>query len=131
MQDRKITFGIAFMYGTGAVSWISKKQEVVALSSTEVEYIALCSICCQGIWLQRILNDCGVKQEGPIYICCDNKSCIAMAKNPVMHGKTKHIDVKYHFIHKLVAEKAINLNFCGSEEQLADNFTKCLDAREE
>lgn len=78
-----------------------------------------------------MLFDCGVKHEDAIPIYCDNSSCIAIARNPVMHGRTKYIDVKYHFIRGLVAESQIQLYFCKSEEQLADIFTISLDAKKQ
>ncbi|XP_039137235.1 uncharacterized protein LOC120274764 [Dioscorea cayenensis subsp. rotundata] len=129
LVDRKSTTGAAFTFGSGIVSWISKKQEIVTLSSTEAEYVALCGACCQSLWLKRILSDCGEIFDDPIPIWCDNRSCIAIAKNPVLHGRTKHIDVKYHFIRELVTENSIQLLFCNTEEQLADIFTKCVDAK--
>lgn len=67
--------------------------------------------------------------DKPILVWCDNRSCIAIAKNPVLHGRTKHIDVKFHFIRELVTKNIIQLFFCNSEEQLVDIFTKCLDAK--
>lgn len=94
LEDRKSTTGVVFSLGSGAISWLSKKQEVIALSSTEAEYIALCAAICQGIWLSRVLGDCGVKLANPFVMWCDNKACIQIANNPVQHGRTKHIDVK-------------------------------------
>lgn len=127
--DRKSTTGTAFHLGSGVVTWLSKKQDIVALSSTEAEYIALCAACCQGIWINRVLGDCGVRIEEPIVIYCDNKSCIAVAKNPVLHRRAKHIDVKYHYIRDLVSSDEVHLQFCSSTDQLADVFTKCLDVQ--
>lgn len=72
-----------------------------------------------------------MKLEDAIPIYCDNKSCTSIARNPVMHSRTKHIDVKYHFIRGLVTEHQIQLEFCKSKEQLADLFTKCLDAKKQ
>lgn len=128
-EDRRSTSGVAFNIGSGIVSWISKKQGTVALSSTEAEYISLCDACCQGVWIKRILGDCGYQIERPITIHCDNQSCLAIAKNPVLHNRTKHIDVKFHFIRDLVNDKKVQLEYCNTEDQIADAFTKCLDAK--
>lgn len=108
---------------------IKKKQEVITLSSTEEEYVALCGTCYQSLWLKMVLSYYGITFNDPITVWCDNRSCIAIAKNPVLHKRTKHIDVKFHFIHELVTENTIQLAFCNSEEQLVDMFTKCLDAK--
>lgn len=89
--------------------------------------MALCGTCCQSLWLKRILSDCGVIFDELIIVWCDNRSCIAIATNPVLHGRIKHIDVKFHFIRELVTENKIQLSFCNTEEQLADMFTKCLE----
>lgn len=91
--------------------------------------MALCATCCHSLWLKRILTECQVKFSDPITIWCDNKLCLAIAKNPMLHGRTKHIDVKLHFIRELVTENKIKLNFCSTENQLADIFTKCLDSK--
>lgn len=126
LDDRKSTSGVVFNLGSGAVTWSSKKQEITALSSTEAEYIALCSAACQGLWMKRILEDCGIQCFESIYVKCDNKSCIAIARNPVLHGRTKHIDVKFHFVHSLVTDGVIQLEHCNTEDQLADVLTKPL-----
>lgn len=126
-EDRKSTTGVVFNFGSGVITWMSKKHEIVALSSTEAEYIALCAAGCQGIWLKQVLVDCGIKHEKPITIKCDNKACIAIAKNPVHHGRTKHIDIKYHFIRDLVSKDVVRLEYCASADQLADIMTKSVD----
>lgn len=76
--------------------WSSKKQTIVVLSTTEAEYNALCVACCNGVWMKKILFDFGVRSEGPFEFRCDNKSSIAIAKNPTLHGRTKYLDVKLH-----------------------------------
>ena len=74
-------------------SWISKKQPTVALSSTEVEYKAACIAACEAVWLRRILQDIGVLVEDATVLKCDNQSCMAIAKNPMFHARTKHIEI--------------------------------------
>lgn len=98
LDDRKSTSGYVFMMGSGAISWSSKKQSIVTLSSTEAEFIAATTCACQAIWLQRILEELHFKQNHSIVIYCDNNSAIKLSKNPVLHGRSKHIDVKYHFL---------------------------------
>jgi hypothetical protein len=93
VDDRKSTSGYVFMLGTGAVSWSSKKQPVVTLSTTEAEFIAAASCACQGVWLRRILEKLGHVQGISTTIYCDNSSAIKLSKNPVLHGRSKHIDV--------------------------------------
>ncbi|GJR77080.1 retrovirus-related pol polyprotein from transposon TNT 1-94 [Tanacetum coccineum] len=103
-DDGKSTSGHMFSLGSGAISWSSKKQEVVALSSGEAEYIAVTSAACQAVWLRRLLNDLHKEQQGSTIILCDNKATIAMTKNPAFHNRTKHIDIRYHFIRTLAAK---------------------------
>lgn len=129
VRDRKSTSGYVFNFCSGAVSWASKKQDVVALTVTEVEYISLCAACCHGVWMKRIVADFGIQCKNSIPIWCDDKSCIAIAKNPTFHGISKHIDVKFHFIKELVNDKVVSLNFCRSNYQQAYIFTKCLDVQ--
>ncbi|KAJ4718900.1 Retrovirus-related Pol polyprotein from transposon TNT 1-94 [Melia azedarach] len=126
LDDRKSTSGYIFMMGSGAVSWSSKKQAIVTLSTTEAEYVAATSCACQAIWLRKILEELYFKQEGPTLIFCDNSSAIKLSKNPVLHERSKHIDVRYHFLCNLVKDGAIDLTYCKSEDQVADIFTKPL-----
>ncbi|XP_074579105.1 secreted RxLR effector protein 161-like [Curcuma longa] len=124
VKTRKSTSGYAFHLGSAIFSWSSKKQQVVALSTTEVEYIAVTNCATQAIWLRKILDFLQHKQDDSTIIFCDNKSTIALSKNPVFHGRSKHIDIKYHKIREWVAEKQINIEYCPSEYQVADIFTK-------
>jgi hypothetical protein len=126
MDDRKSTFGYIFHLGSGAVSWASKKQPIVTLSSAEAEYVAATSASCQAVWLRRVLSDLGHHQEEPTKIYYDNNSAIALSKNHVFHKRSKHIDTRYHFIRELVSNGNIYLQFCRSNEQVADIFTKPL-----
>ncbi|KAI3474406.1 hypothetical protein Pfo_029267 [Paulownia fortunei] len=125
-DDRKNTSGYVFMMGSGAVSWSSKKQSIVTLSTTEAEFIAAAACACQAIWLRKILKEVNFKQEAPTLIYCDNSSTIKLSKNPVLHGRSKHIDVRYHFLRDLTKDKMIDLVYCRSEDQVADIFTKSL-----
>ncbi|KAL0297348.1 UNVERIFIED_CONTAM: Retrovirus-related Pol polyprotein from transposon RE2 [Sesamum radiatum] len=126
VDDMKSTSGYTFSLGSGIFSWASKKQATVAQSSAEAEYIAAAATSNQAIWLRRILEDIGEKQEEPTTIYCDNKSAIAITKNPVQHSRTKHIDIKYHSLREATTRGEIELKYCSTEEQLADIFTKAL-----
>eukprot|EP00268_Persea_americana_P019377 TRINITY_DN19929_c0_g1_i4.p1 TRINITY_DN19929_c0_g1~~TRINITY_DN19929_c0_g1_i4.p1 ORF type:complete len:200 (+),score=44.70 TRINITY_DN19929_c0_g1_i4:123-722(+) len=126
MDDRRSTSGFLFNLGSGAISWSSKKQEVVALSSSEAEYISATASASQAIWLRRLLADFNQKQAGATEIFCDSMSAIAMTKNQAYHSRTKYIDICYHFIRSLVTNKDIVLKFCNTKEQVADILTKAL-----
>jgi hypothetical protein len=108
------------------IFWSSNKQQSVAQSSVEAEYVSATLTTSQAIWLRIILEDIGEKQEEAIHLHCDNKSAIAMAKNPIYHSKTRHIASKHHFIRKAIEEGEVELKFCKSKEQVADIFTKAL-----
>jgi hypothetical protein len=116
LDDRKNNSGHVFQLGTNLISWASKKQPIVSISSTS----------CQAVWLRRILKDMPHTKNDPTPIFCDNTSAIALSKNHVFHKKSKHIDTRFHFIRELVNNGDITLQFCGSRDQLADIFTKPL-----
>ncbi|KAL0313353.1 UNVERIFIED_CONTAM: Retrovirus-related Pol polyprotein from transposon TNT 1-94 [Sesamum radiatum] len=126
VDDRKSTSGYVFMMSSGAVSWCSKKQPIVTLSTTEAEFVAATVCACQGIWMKRILKELGYFKEECITVMCDNSSTIKLSKNPVMHGRSKHIDVRFHFLRNLVKDGALELVYCGSQDQVADIMTKPL-----
>ncbi|PRQ53257.1 putative RNA-directed DNA polymerase [Rosa chinensis] len=126
VDDRRSTSGGCFFVGNNLVSWHSKKQNCVSLSTAEAEYIAAGSCCTQMLWMKQMLNDYGFPQ-GKLSIFCDNTSAINISKNPVQHSRTKHIDIRYHFIRDLVDANILELEFIPTENQLADLFTKPLD----
>ncbi|KAG9450658.1 hypothetical protein H6P81_010623 [Aristolochia fimbriata] len=126
IDSRKSTSGYVFNIGSGAFSWSSKKQAVVALSTCEAEYVAAASCTCQAVWIRNIMKELHNDQEGPTPIYVDNKSAISLAKNPISHSRSKHIDTRYHFIREQVKAKVVELIYCRSEDQVADIFTKPL-----
>lgn len=126
VDDRKSTSGYVFHMGSGAISWASKKQPVVALSTAEAEYVAATAAACQAVWLRRVLRDLCHEQENGTTIYCDNSSAIALSKNSVFHKRTKHIDTKFHFIRELVNNGEVVLQHRRTEDQLADILTKPL-----
>jgi len=115
-----------FSFGSGDVSWSSKKQPTIALSSTEAKYIGVTIAACEIVWLQKLLLDLGQSLDAPVVIYCDNISSIFLANNPIYHARTKHIEVHYHFIRKKVLAKEIDLIHVNTEDQVADIFTKAL-----
>jgi len=114
------------MLGTRAMSWTSKKQSVVALFTTEAEYMAATLCVCQCFWRGRILKQIEVRHEIGVEIMCDSNSTIQFSKHPVFHGKSIHIDVRFHFLRDLVNNGEVQLNFCTSQDQIADIMTKAL-----
>ncbi|KAH9791908.1 hypothetical protein KPL71_003919 [Citrus sinensis] len=123
--DRKSTSGTCYILGHSLVSWFSKKQNSVALSTTEAEYIAAGSCCAQALWMKQTLRDYGINLE-QIPIKCDNTSAINLSKNPIQHSRTKHIEIRHHFLRDHVQKGDIALEFISTEKQLADIFTKPL-----
>ena len=91
------------------ITWSSKKQSMVALSSTKVEYIAVISASAQALWLRKILEELCEIQSGATILYCDNKSAIQLAQNPIHHSRSKHFDMKYHFIRDMVEKKIVEL----------------------
>ena len=98
----------------------------MALSSCEAEYIASANAACQGIWLSRLLGELLGVQAPKVRLMVDNKSAIALSKNPVHHDRSKHIDTKYHFVRDCVDRGEVNIDHVGTAEQLADILTKAL-----
>ncbi|KAI3678412.1 hypothetical protein L6452_37703 [Arctium lappa] len=124
--DRNSTTGGCQLLGGKLVSWISKKQNSVSTSTAEAEYVATRSCCSQILWMGNPLLDYDL-QLSKIPIYCDSSSAIAIANNPVLHSKTKHIEIRYHFIRDHVMNGDIELHFIPTDFQLADLFTKPLD----
>lgn len=119
-DDRKSTSGYVFLCGEGAVSWASKKQPIVTLSTTKAEYVSAGNGACQAVWLRNVLKSIGCEQKGKTVLLCDNSSTIKLSKNAILHGRSKHIQVRYHFIRELVIE----LEYCSTQDQVADIMTK-------
>ena len=129
VDEKKNTSGGAFYLGKILVAWLSKKQTSISLSTAEAEYIAAAACCTQVMWMKQTLQDMKVSIDEPISIKCDNTSAISISKNLVLHSKTKHIPIKYHFLREQVVQKVVKLEYVPTKEQTADIFTKPL-ARE-
>ena len=103
-----------------------KKQSSISLSIAEAKYIAVATCCTQVLWMKQTMTYIQVEYDESIPIYCDNTSAISISKNTVMHSKTKHIPIKYHFLQEHVAEKNIRVEYVGTKEQVVDIFTKPL-----
>jgi hypothetical protein len=110
------------------VSWSSKKQNSVALSTAEVEYISVNSCCAQLLWMKITLSDFRIKFK-QVLLLCDNESAVKLTNNPFQHSRTKHIDVHHHFIRDHQQKGNIYIESVGTDDQLADIFTKPLDEK--
>ncbi|KAL8137868.1 hypothetical protein V2J09_003869 [Rumex salicifolius] len=128
LDDRRSTSGYVFFLASGAIAWSSKKQPVVSLSTTKSEFIAAASCAAQCIWLRNILEEMGWNESvnKATVILCDNISTIKLSRNPVFHGRSKHIDVRFHFLRDLVNGGAIEMKHCGTSFQIADIMTKAV-----
>ena len=127
INDRRSTSGYLFQISGGAVTWSSKKQLCVALSTAEAEYIALASAAQEAVWIRQLTTELGSPPTTATIIYEDNQSAIAMTKNPQFHGKAKHIAIKYHFIREQVNDETIQIQYCPTREMVADIFTKGLN----
>jgi hypothetical protein len=110
----------------GAATYSLKKQGSVALSTTESEYMAILHALKEQIWLLRFLREIGYDISNQNIIYCDNQSAIALAHNPEHHARTKHIDIQYHFVRNCVEDGTTRLEYCPTEDMVADGFTKAL-----
>jgi hypothetical protein len=126
-DDRKSTTGYAFILAGGAVTWSSKKQPTVALSTTEAEYMAITQATKEAIWLQSLLEQLDFRKSKEVTtIYDDNQGCVALTKNSVHHARTKHIDIQHHFVREKVENKEVTIEYCDTNNMTADILTKGL-----
>ena len=125
-NDRKSTAGYIFFYGGAPISWSSTKEPVVALSSCEAEYITTSEAACQAVWLDALIKELQLEKSGKVKLLVDNKSAIDLAKHPASHGRSKHIETKFHFLREQVNNEKLKIEHCRTEVQLADILTKAL-----
>lgn len=125
VDDRRSTSGYVFLLGNSAISWCSKRQQTVSLSTTESEYIAITLACQELLWLKGLLKDIDNSYvETPIKLFSDNQSAIKLVYSNNYHARSKHIDTKYNFVKENVANKVIDLSYVPTEEMIADALTK-------
>ena len=126
VSDRKSMSGYCFIMNGAAVAWSSKKQSCIALSTAEAEYVALSHAAQEAVWLARLHEELGCTMKSAVTIYEDNQSAISISKNSQFHGRTKHVDIKFHFVRDLVENNVIEIIYCPTNEMLADPFTKAV-----
>jgi hypothetical protein len=124
--DRHSISGYVFLIGHGAVIWSSKRQTLIALSTTEAEYIAAMHTMREAMWIRVILEELEANLAGTVLLKCDNQSVIALCKDNKYHARTKHFAIRYHFIREAVETHAISIQYVPSNENPADILTKAL-----
>eukprot|EP00873_Tetraselmis_striata_P039364 jgi/Tetstr1/459628/TSEL_004984.t1 len=124
--SRRSTTGFVFMLCGAAVSWKSQLQATVALSTAEAEYMALCAAVCEALFLRELLRELCCAQSEATVIFEDNQSCIALTRNPMTHGRSKHIAIKYHFTREKVLSGEVAIEYCPTAQMVADALTKAL-----
>jgi len=116
IDTRRSTTGYAFVIGDGVITWKSHRQKTVALSTTEAEFMAACECAKEALWLSQLLRDVGYIQEGPPSLYIDNQSTIKLIKNLELHQRTKHINMRLHFIRELYESQTISVNYINTED---------------
>jgi hypothetical protein len=126
VSDRKSTSGCCFSLGSDMISWQSRKKSSISLRTTKEEYIVACSTSCEAIWLRKLLTSLFDLEMRATLILCDKQSCIKMTENLVFHDRSKHIEIRYHYIHDMVQIGALNIQYISMDQQVADVLTKPL-----
>jgi hypothetical protein len=126
IDTRKSTTGALFFLGKSLVSWQPLKQRVVALSSCEAEYITATTAATQAIWMARLLGELLGRKPEVVELKVDSKFVLVLARNPVFYERSKHIDLRYHFIQNCLAEGTVSATYINTVDQLADILTKAL-----
>lgn len=126
-EDARSTTGYIIQLNGCTISWCSKKQKTIALSSAEAEYMALVEAIKEIIWIKQLLSEMvPLVNIVSTHLYCDNQAAIAISKNDVHHDRTKHINIRYHFIREVISNKEVELHWIATTDQLADIFTKPL-----
>ncbi|GJQ90958.1 hypothetical protein Tco_0002097 [Tanacetum coccineum] len=125
----KSTSGVCMIMGCCLTSWFAKKQTALAISTTDAEYISARKACQQALWMKQALIDYDIRLND-VLIMCDNKGAIDLSKNPVQHSRTKHIEIRHHFLRDNIQKGNISIEKVASEDNIADIFTKPLKREE-
>eukprot|EP00253_Pinus_taeda_P035611 PITA_35611 len=125
-DDRKSTVRYVFALGSGPITWPCKKQASISLSSAEAEYRGAVEASKEALWIRRIVSEFGFEQQHPSTLWCDNQSVIQLCKDPVQHQRNKHIELHMHFIRKLIHDHVLEVQYCSTDDQVAEIFTKAL-----
>ncbi|XP_019090948.1 PREDICTED: uncharacterized protein LOC109128623 [Camelina sativa] len=128
-EDMRSTTWMCFTMGSAMFTWQTQKQDTIAQSTAEAEYMALSSATNHSVWLKRLLGELRIDTSKAVPIYCDNTSAIAIGRNLVQHKRTKHIQIRYHVVREAEREGAITLRYCSREEQTADILTNLLETR--
>jgi len=130
-EARKSISGFVYLLGGGAVCWRSVKQDCIADSTTEAEYVAASEACKEAVWLRKFLTDLGCVPAAvePITLYCDNSGAVAQAKDPRNHQKQKHMERKYHIVRRYQRQGEVSVTQIASADNVADPFTKALPVR--
>lgn len=126
VEDRRSYTGYIFLCNGGPITWEAKKQHTVALSTTEAEYMALTESVKEAIYLQRFLREIGFGKLADLKISCDNRSALKLAENPTFHARSKHIDIRHHFVRDVLRDKRVIIEYVPTDKQVADFLTKGL-----
>jgi hypothetical protein len=125
-DTRRSVSGYAFSLGTGAVSWSSKKQDIVTTSTCEAEYVAMASATKEALWLRMLLEDIGFGQRTATILGADNQGAIVLSGDQANHSRTKHIELRFHFVRERVLFGDVTFSYVRSHDNVADIFTKPL-----
>jgi hypothetical protein len=127
-QTRRSTTGYVFKMAGAAVSWKTRKQQTVAMSTNESEYMALGDATKEALWLRSMLVEMSIlRPRYPIRVNVDNEGCIYLAENPLLSERSKHIDIRHHFVRDEILHESIYLVYCPTSDMTADIFTKALE----
>eukprot|EP00253_Pinus_taeda_P010314 PITA_10314 len=125
-DDRKSTTGYVFTLGSRPITWACKKQSAISLSSTEAEYNGVVEASKEALWLCQILSEFGFQEQHPVRLWCDNQSAIQLCKEPVQHQHSKQNELHMHFIRNLIHDHILKVQYCSTDDQVADIFTNAL-----
>jgi hypothetical protein len=125
-EDRRAVSGYAFLVNGGAVSWSAKRQEIISLSTTESEYVAATYAAKEALWLRSLISQLFEVPMDATTLFSDNQSAIALTKEHQYHARTKHIDIRFHFIRWIIEEGKLRLIYCPTNDMVADTLTKAL-----